>query len=216
MTSRRTLFAIAAVLLPSVASAQEPGEVVERWLDTNRGIRSLHVEFNQTRKLASLKAPLSERGALWFDHAADRFRWQMGEPAKTIVVRNDDELLIVRPREKKFERREAGEGAMPAMAALAEGFPRDLAAFRRKYRVREVVARGGMHRIVTQPLDQAARGVGTFTFVVGAERFRLHAIEIAFRDGSSQLIEFTKVVPQAPVPASLFEPDLAGYQATRF
>ena len=72
-------------------------EDVVRWLETNEGLTTLKVEFTQTRRLVSLKNPIRQKGVLWLDHPSNRFRWQTGNPPKTIVVREGKELLIIRP-----------------------------------------------------------------------------------------------------------------------
>jgi hypothetical protein len=122
----------------------------------------------------------------------------------------------VRPQEKKYERRSADGGGVTTLAALARGMPRSMAEFHRQYRLLEVKERRDGHRIMVQPLDRAARGVSVFTFVVAAEAARLQGIDIAFKDGSTQQIEFTRVVRKVPLGAELFDLDLAGFEATKF
>jgi hypothetical protein len=70
------------------------------------------------------------------------------------------------------------------MAALANGFPRNLADFQRKYRVIEIRPQSNTHRIVTRPLGASGKGVSNFTFVVDASHYRLLGIEIDLEDGS--------------------------------
>ncbi len=213
---RLTCLVALCLLFSPAAIAADNLEIVKRWLATNSGIRSLQINFTQTRKMRSLKVPIRQDGKLWLDHAHSRFRWEVGDPPQTIVVKPHRELFIIRTPMKKYEKRAPGTGDTPAMAALANGFPRTIDEFQQKYRVLKVEPQENIYRIVAAPLGAAARGVETFTYVVESRNYRLVGIEIDLKDGSSVETVFTKVIPNAPVPLSLFEPSLEGYRETKF
>ncbi len=195
----------------------DPGEaVVKRWLATNEGVDTLRIEFTQTRKLTSLKSATRQRGVLWVDHRrGGRFRWQTGDPPRTIVTGKGGQLLIIRPRSKQYERALARE-SRSSMAILAQEFPRSWEEFQRRYHLLGIKSDSKVHRINVQPRGQSERGIRVLTFVTGREKGSLQAIEVLFRDGSSQQIAFDKVVRRLPLGPELFSPDLTGYQATRF
>ena len=102
------------------------------------------------------------------------------------------------------------------MAILAQEFPRSWEEFQRRYHLLGVKSDSKTHRINVQPRGQSERGIRVLTFVTGSEKGSLQAIEVLFRDGSSQQIAFDKVVRRLPLGPELFSPDLTGYQATRF
>ena len=81
----------------------------------------------QTRTLKALTEPLTASGRVWFA-APDRFRWELGDPPKTIALRVSDEMIVIYPRLKRVERyRLAGDQTGPwrdALALLEAGFPR--------------------------------------------------------------------------------------------
>ena len=204
------------VLSVGLLRADTGEAAVKQWLATNRGVDTLKVEFTQTRKLTSLKSVIRQRGVLWVDRRGEgSFRWQTGDPPGTIVTRKGGQLLIVRPRSRQYERRPAGESGS-SMAILAEGFPRSWEEFQRKYHLVGVKSRGEVHRINVQPRGQLDRGIQILTFVTGGARGVLQALEVKFRDGSSQQIVFDKVERRLPLRPELFSPDLSGYQATKF
>jgi len=218
------LFAILGVLsgaLAGVASeveAETEPSVVERWLGTHAGVTSLRVDFTQTRRMRSLRVPMRQDGSLWMDHQSGRFRWQAGDPPQTVVIRNGGDLLIVRTPMRRFERRPAGTGTggNGGMAMLAGAFPRTVEEFEEKYRVLSIERRDNVHRIATKPLGSAGRGVASFTFVVGADDFRLRGMELSLEDGSSVDTVFNRVQPNAVLDPGLFLFDLSGYQETQF
>ena len=218
----RFLFLLGFLLLSPMdrADAQTAApdrQIVERWLASNTDVRSLKIDFTQTRTMRSLKVPIRQSGTLWLDYRSDQFRWQTGDPAHTIVVSLGKKILIVRTPMKKFEVRAAGSGdGAPGMAALANGFPRSMREFDAKYRILEIRKQNNTQRIVARPLGSGGRGVSSFTFVIDASQFRLLGIEIDLEDGSSVNTVFTRVETNVAIPANLFKPPLDGYTETKF
>lgn len=200
----------------SVQGGSRDFTVVERWLASNSGIGSLRVDFTQTRQLKAVKIPVSQDGTLWLDYTHHRFRWQIGEPVQTIVVSLGANILIIREPAKRFEVRRAGSGGAPGMAALANGFPRNVEDFQRRYRLLEVRPEGNTQRIVAQPLGESGRGVDRMTFVVEGTHYRLLGIEIDLEDGSSMKTVFRKVETNPVLPPGLFQPPVDGYTETKF
>ena len=190
--------------------------VIRRWLSTNAGVEALKVEFTQIRKLTSLKSMIRQNGILWIDRrTGTRFRWQTGNPPRTIVTRVKDELLVMRPRSLQYEKTAAGE-SKNSMAILAGGFPRNWEEFEKKYDLLGVKSQDGTSRINVQPKGQLARGVRVLTFVTGSAKGVLQSIDLTLRDGSSQQIVFDRVVTAPQLSDKLFDPDLTGYRATKF
>jgi len=204
--------------IPPVAQAPvDPGlQIIQRWLQTNSNVATLRINFTQTRTMKSIKVPIRQEGSLWLDYRTGLFRWQTGDPPQTIVTKHRDDIIIIRTPGKKYEVRPAGSGASPGMAALAGGFPKTLEKFQQKYRLLEVRQQDKTFRIKTQPLGAGGRGVGSFTFVIEADHYRLLGIEVDLEDGSSLHTVFDDVELNAPIPAGLFTPDLTGYKQTEF
>ena len=50
-------------------------------------------DFTQTRTLTVLNQPLVSHGKVWVKPG--EFRWELGQPAQTIVLRRPDQLLII-------------------------------------------------------------------------------------------------------------------------
>lgn len=192
--------------------------VVQRWMATNRGVQSVRIDFTQIRRMRSLKIPVRQDGTLWLHYPTDRFRWQTGDPPQTIVVRRGPRLFILRPQMKKFEIRpfESSGGGARSLGALAGGFPRDMDEFQRRYRVLRIVRDQAVFHVVTKPLGSVGRGVSSFTYVVGADDFRLRGLEIVLEDGSAVETVFNRVQPNIPIPDPLFAPPLDGFRETKF
>lgn len=208
---------VACLTFSSLSSDAADMSVVQRWMSTNSGVRSIQIDFTQTRTMKSIKVPIRQTGTLWLNYGTDQFRWQVGSPPQTIVTKFRGNLFIIRTPMKKYERRSAGSGDVPhGLMAMATGFPRSTSEFQRKYAVQSIATEGSVYRIVTQPKGQAGRGVKNFVFMVGRDDYRLRGMEIFLSDGSFVKTAFNRVIPNVGIPANLFTPDLTGYKETKF
>jgi len=94
----------ALIVVPTFSDAVDMS-IVEKWMANNSGVRSLKVNFSQTRKTRSISVPVRQSGTLWLDYGNNRFRWEAGNPAQTIVTKQGSSILIMRPIGKNYEKR---------------------------------------------------------------------------------------------------------------
>lgn len=193
--------------------------VVEKWLARHQGARALHLEFDQTRRLAALKKPISTKGRMWLDFATRRFRWQSGDPPKTIVISNGRQILIAQPQRQRVEYKSVGargSSGPASLAALAEGFPKSLTEFQRKYRILSIAPDSRFHRVRTQPLrGPAAKGIAQLTFFIDRNDFILRGYLAALKDGSTARYDFTTIIRNPDFAPDLFAFDHTGYQVVK-
>src|SRR6185436_2020288 len=107
------------------------------WLSAQTNIQTWSADFTQTRTLKSLTQPLTGAGRVWFA-APNRFRWELGNPAQTIAVRQPQQMLVIYPRLKRAERYplDASSGAWREMLSLLEaGFPRSQEEVESRFRI---------------------------------------------------------------------------------
>jgi outer membrane lipoprotein-sorting protein len=71
----------------------------ERWFAAQTNLQSWAADFTQTRSLKVLAQPLVSTGKVWV--APSRFRWELGQPAQTIALRQPDQMFIIYPRLKR-------------------------------------------------------------------------------------------------------------------
>ena len=62
----------------------------------------------QTRALRVLKDTLARPGRIYF-RAPDAFRWEVGDPARTIVLRKGDTAYLIDPAKKHAQRFSAAD-----------------------------------------------------------------------------------------------------------
>lgn len=208
---------IASVWLSALASvtmsyaAGQPSSAVSAWLEAQTNIHSWSADFVQTRTLKTLAQPLSETGRVWFV-APNRFRWELGQPAKTIAVRAPEELLIIYPRLKRVERFPlAGPQTGPwrdALSLLEAGFPRNQAELQAQYNILSQNVAGTDCELTLQPKSAAARRMmPQIRITFDTSDFSLRGTELQFADGSTMKNKFKNASINPPVDLSIFSPE---------
>lgn len=196
----------AAVVVAARAGA--PEDALARWLDAQAQLTSWSADFVQTRHLQALTQPLSSPGKVWFA-APGQFRWEVGQPALSIAIREDDQLVVLAPNLKRAERYSlsaAARGPMKeALALLDTGFPRDSDDFRRRFDLLAFSSTNATWTFQLQPRSASARKLlPGMTLVVETNDFTLSATELRFADGSRLRNDFKNSVKNPPVDPSLF------------
>ena len=101
-----------------------------QWFAVQTNLQSWAGDFTQTRTLTVLNQPLVSQGKVWVKPG--EFRWELGKPVQTIVLRTPEQLLIVYPRLKRAEKYPLDAvptGPMKdALALLDASLPRDRAS----------------------------------------------------------------------------------------
>ena len=150
----------------------------------------------------------------------NKFRWELGQPAKTIALRQEKEMFIIYPLLKRAERYPMG-GNTPGewsdmLALLDAGFPRDRAAFDARFRILSLTETNGSWLLGLQPASAFARKMMKEIRVgLATNDFSLTSNEMIFADGSSMRNEYRKAVLNPPLEVGVFswKPE-PGYKIT--
>jgi outer membrane lipoprotein-sorting protein len=183
--------------------------VIADWIRHQTNIQTVTAEFVQTRKLKALTEPLVARGRLWFE-MPNRFRWELGQPAQTIIVRDQTQLWMISPRLKRAERYPL-DGTIQgpwndALSLLESGFPRDVASFRKQYQLLSLTHTNGTYELQLQPTSTSARRMITrMGLVLGDTEFHLRANELTLADGSSIRNDFDHLQINPKFDADVFK-----------
>jgi outer membrane lipoprotein-sorting protein len=215
---------LAVLLLATGLSAAEPTPEpidytpVKRWIAKQEDFRAVSADFRQTRALRALKSPLASEGRLWFK-APSFFRWELGNPAKTIVLRKGDTLYMIQPAKKRAERSPAGvkPGAKPspmqALGMMSFPFARDFGDFQKSFDTLSIKTEGTRCHLEVLPKDpQAQKFLSALKIDFDTATGQMLAFEMATRDGSSLRNEFSNVQVNPKLAPSIFEFDLTGYE----
>ena len=94
--------------LPASATTAPDLAPVRKWLAGQATARTVQADFTQTRSFHALRDPIASPGHLWYS-APHSFRWELGDPPKTIVLRQGDRLYVIQPAKKHAEQRSAAD-----------------------------------------------------------------------------------------------------------
>jgi len=138
------------------------------------------------------------------------FRWELGQPVQTVVLRRPDELLIIYPRLKRAEKYPLDAvptGPMKdALALLDASLPRDRASMEAHFRLLSAAQTNAVLQMTLQPRSEAARKfIGEVVIGFHTNDFVIASTEMKFADGSALRNDFTNVVLNQPLAPELFE-----------
>ena len=193
LLSVECLYLSLSLLLAAFNSrAADYNEQFNQWFEVQTNIQSWSADFIQTRTLKVLNQPLISAGKVWV--TTGEFRWELGQPAQTIVLRQPNQLLIVYPRLKQAEKYPLNgvpSGPMKdALTLLDATLPRDRATMEKSFRLLSAAETNSVLQMTLQPRSESARQF-------------INQIVIGFHTN-----DFTDVVVNQPIDPKMFGANL--------
>lgn len=178
-----------------------------KWFAVQTNTQNWSADFTQTRSLVALSEPLTSAGKVWVKPG--EFRWELGQPPQTIVVRNPDELLILYPRFKRAELYPMDKippgPIKDAMALMDVSLPRDRATMEQHFQLMSATETNSVLQMTLQPKSISARQfIGTVVIGFHTNDFVIADSEMKFSDGSTLRNDFTNVVFNQKMDPKLF------------
>jgi outer membrane lipoprotein-sorting protein len=212
-TLRRSLWLVLCLAAPlsEGAEAARLEGLFGHWLAVQTNLQSWSADFTQTRSLKVLAEPLVATGKVWV--APGRFRWELGQPAQTIVVRQPDQLVIIYPRLKRAEKYPlSGVPPGPARDALAlldASLPRDRASLEEHFGLLSAAETNSTLQVMLQPKSASARKfISDILIGFHTNDFAIAVTEMRFADGSSLRNDFANVLLNPPIDPARFQAEL--------
>jgi outer membrane lipoprotein-sorting protein len=202
-------------VLPCIAAtvlhADEYDAQFNKWFAAQTNMQSWSGDFTQTRSLMALAEPLKSTGKIWV--RPGQFRWELGQPPQTIVVRNPDELLIMYPRFKRAEVYALDKippgPIKDAMALLDVSIPRDRATMEEHFQLLSATITNSVLQMTLQPKSASARQfIGAVVIGFHTNDYVIAASQMNFSDGSTLRNDFNNVIFNQPMDPKLFETNL--------
>lgn len=199
-------------LLTTVAVLAREGvpltSATEKWLKAQASIETWEADFIQTRYLKTLTQPLIATGHVWFA-SPNKFRWELGKPAKTIALRSGDQMLLIYPSLKRIEKYPLGQtqsGPWRDAAALLEaGFPRSIEDIQRQFEVLSQNETNGIVHLGLRPKATASRKMlPQVVIAFDARADQLISTDLTFADGSRMHNDFANQQTNQQPPADIF------------
>lgn len=211
------------LVLPALG--QEPPTVdvtpLKKWIAMQADLKTVSADFTQTRRLRVLKDPVERRGKIWFN-GPTLFRWELGEPPGTIVLRRGKQAFLISVRAKKAKLFDpdalAGKEGLRSMRDMPTmDFPMALTfeEFMKRFDVFSVKVEGSRCDAEILPKDpQAQKFLKRIVLSFDVKTGVLLGFEVATRDGSELRNEFTNVRLNEPIPRRVFDFDFSDYRVT--
>jgi outer membrane lipoprotein-sorting protein len=190
-------------------SAEEPDTVLHHWFAAQTNVQTWAADFVQTRFLPALTEPLTATGKVWVA-IPNRFRWELNQPAQTIVIRKPEQLIVIYPRLKRAEKYPLGSSqAGPwkdASLLLEAGFPRNQAELERQFNVISATTTNSNWLVLLQPKAASARRfMSEIEIGLARKDFSLVSTTVKFRDGTRLRNEFLQATNNPTLPADWLE-----------
>lgn len=178
-----------------------------QWFAAQTNMQSWTADFTQTRTLMALSQPLVSSGKVWV--RPGQFRWELGQPPQTIVIRNPDELLILYPRFKRAEIYALDKippgPIKDAMALLDVSIPRDRATMEQHFQLLSATVTNAVLQMTLQPKSESARQfIGAIVVGFRTNDYVIADSQMDFSDGSTLRNDFHNVVFNQPMNPDLF------------
>jgi len=207
------VFALCLLMLAGRAVAQGADYEAQfnQWFEVQTNLQSWSGDFTQTRVLTVLNQPLISTGKVWVKRG--EFRWELGNPVQTVVLRQPDQLVIIYPRLKRAEKYPLGAVATgpmkDALALLDASLPRDRASMEEHFKLVSAALTNSILQMTLQPRNEAARKfIGEVVIGFHTNDYIIANTEMKFADGSLLRNAFTNIVLNGTFPAELFEANL--------
>ena len=203
------IFCLTAVGLGAAtfAGAQDTNALFEKWLAVQTNLQSWTGDFTQTRSLKVLAQPLVSTGKVWV--RPGEFRWELGQPPQTIVLREPSQLLIMYPMLKRVEKYSLDNPPAQlkdALSLLDATLPRDRATMQKQFRLLAAAETNSVLQMTLQPNSVSARKfIGEIIIGFSTNDFSIALTEMKFADGSRLRNDFSHVVMNQPVDDARFE-----------
>ncbi len=208
---------IAALLIGSASAGwSATNDLLSSWLASRTNVQTWSAGVIQTRTLKTLTQPVTTTGRVWFQ-VPNHFRWELGDPPRTIAIRQQNRLVLLYPRLHRAELYPltgASPGAWQDSLALIEaGFPRDAVELDQRFELLSAATADNRLRISLRPRSTSARRwMPQVDLVILVADSTLESSELHFADGSRLRNEFTNGVANPTIDPALFDPVIpAGY-----
>ena len=206
---RQLIIALGIFSLLQTVRAADTNTVLNAWFAAQTKLHTWSADFIQTRALKTLTQPLVAKGHIAFA-MPNSFRWEMGQPAQTIALRQADEMFVIYPRLKRAEHYPLGAGTptewRDTMSLLQAGFPHDRKEFDAQFQILSLTETNGAWKFSLQPKSAFARRMmPELRIDLATHDFSLTSTELVFVDGSRMRNDFTNAVWNPVLDQKVFQ-----------
>ncbi|MCP5537895.1 MAG: outer membrane lipoprotein carrier protein LolA [Akkermansiaceae bacterium] len=205
---------MAIVLIQTGTAGVDKGPL-ETWLAAQKEQNSVYAEFVQTRKLATLRKPLVNKGRMWAKRP-DKFLWVMGSPAVVTVLRKGEEYLYLDKEKNEAIRMGADSRYARQFEMMTGDMGETIAEFEKRFAIKETKVVDGIYHATFSPVNrQFRKRVPWLILSVHLKTNRTAGFEIHLEDKTVISTQFTKYSLNVAIPDDRFKADTTGYKVKR-
>jgi len=212
-----TITLLAGVAAPSIAQESPDVAPLKTWVEEVKSINSLVASFKQSRSLITLRTNPETTGNLWFQKP-NKFRWELGNPARTIAIHTGEQLVVMdtKDKEAKVVNTADAETRKDVGAYFDLVFPRSWAEFESKLAVKSATTKGNYVEYELEPRsEEIAPGLKVLTLTIDPKSNLLQSFVFNRENAGSITVVFTKYTRNVYLPMEQFKPALNGYTVKR-
>lgn len=192
-----------------IAGAADTNAVLDGWFAAQKKVQSWSADFIQTRSLKTLTQPLVATGHVDFAMPGS-FRWEIGQPARTIALGDGTAMFVIYPLLKRAEQYPLGANTpkqwRDMMSLLQAGFPHSRQEFETQFAVQALTESNGIWQLALAPQSDFARQMmPELRLGLATNDYSLISTEMIFVDGSRMRSDFTNAVLNPVLDRKRFE-----------
>jgi outer membrane lipoprotein-sorting protein len=155
---------VTATVAGTPLQGEERARAIEQLQARQREARTLRAVVVQRKRHPSLKGEVVTEGTLLFSRPK-RLRWEVATPERTIIVIDDQALIIYRPERNEAERRDLRDdfGARAVVDFMAAGISLDVAEMEKRFQVAVHRDDGRLSLVLTPRSRWVARAIASVT-----------------------------------------------------
>lgn len=175
-------FLLLFLILSSILRADSAA--LNAWLKRQSSIQTLETRFTQERKLPSLKQPVSTPGRLAFSKPG-QVRWQLGEPAATLVVVNGKDVKLVDYNTQTLRNVSENSPQAARYSMLSGNGFQSREQFDAMFEITAHRVESGIHQYTLKPKERRMRSQVPWVFLdIDPAKLELRAMEMELKDKS--------------------------------
>ncbi len=182
------------------------------WITAHQEVETLHATFTQTRKLLTVRNPLKADGELTYQ-APSLFRWELGEPPKTIVVHDGETVTILHIDHKKAQVVAPSDEEDSPGSFLHMAFPQSWEEFTAAFDFLAYDEVETMLTVKVTPKDEKlSKDIKSIEFVIETTENQLRQFNVNMKIGTAIVTEFNEINEGVELAEGVFEVSLDGYE----
>lgn len=186
---------------------------LEMWIANESKYQNLFIEFTQHRKLRIRRKVSKHQGLLWIKNNGD-FRWQLGIPAKTTILKVSDKLKVKNHGKNKVKVTSLKDEKVPNkfkfMVDMFSNKPKSVDEFETKFDVIGIRKDDLNFIIKTKPKDKKmSKAINNIKFYVDKNSYLLKIFELNLGEKTKITTHFTNIEEVENFKAGVFKLNIA-------